>query len=560
MPIGHRAIGRRHMVSAGNALAARAADQVLEAGGNAVDAGVAGGLALGVVQSDYVNIAGVAPIMIRQPDGTAVTIDGLGAWPAAVTPDLFMREHGGEIPLGILRTVVPAAPSAWIEALSRFGTMTFAEVAAPAIRLAREGFAVHWLLHNMIASHEAEYAKWPSNAAIYLPGGRVPRIGERFVQSDLAATLQNMADCESAAPGDRRAGLAAARAAFYQGDIARQIVDFHAREGGLLTAADLAGHRSEVARPLPARFAGGTVLCCGAFCQGPFLGLVMQLLDRMDWSDVVQGSATYFHRVVECVKLAFADREAVLGDPAFVDVPVARLLSPEYAAERLALFDPRRAAPDMPAAGVGTVGPVRVSEAVPAPGDTSYIAVVDASGLAISATPSDVSYESPVVPGTGLVPSSRGSASWADPAHPSSVAPGKRPRLTPNPAIWVDAEGRSMPLGTPGGDVQIQAMAQVLLNRVIYGMDLEEAVLAPRVASYSFPNSFAPHESHPGLVRAESRIPAAELVALKALGHRVDMWGDWTHLAGAVCAVAMRPDGALEGAADPRRPTGTAGV
>ncbi len=471
-----------------------------------------------------------------------------------------MREHGGVIPRGILRTVVPAAPSAWIEALRRFGTMTFAEVAAPAIALARDGFAVHWLLHNMISSHAEEYAEWPSNAAIYLPGGRVPEVGERFVQSDLAGTLQHMADCETAARGDRLAGLAAARAAFYEGDIAREIVEFHAREGGLLTAADFASHRSEVGAPLEARFAGGTVLCAGAYCQGPFLGLVLQLLDSMDWREVAQGSAAYFHRVIECVKLAFADREAVLGDPRFVDVPVGRLLSREYAAERLNAFDPHRATPDMPAPGIGSVGATRIAEGEPTPGDTSYIAVVDAAGLAFSATPSDVSYDGPVIPGTGLCPSSRGSSSWADPNHPSSVAPGKRPRLTPNPAMWVDAEGRPMPFGTPGGDVQIQAMVQVLLNRFVYKMELQDAVLAPRLASYSFPSSFAPHASYPGLVRAEARIPATELVKLRALGHTVDMWPDWSHLAGAVCAVEAGPGGALEGAADPRRPSGTAGV
>ncbi|WMS41525.1 gamma-glutamyltransferase [Acuticoccus sp. MNP-M23] len=559
MPKGYRAIGHHHMASAGHALAARAADDILEAGGNAADAGVAGGLVLGVVQGDLVNVAGVAPIMVREPDGTATTIDGLGGWPAALDPTLFMREHGGQIPLGILRTVIPAAPAAWIEALARFGTMSFAEVAAPAITLARDGFAMHWLKHKLIAAHEADYNKWPQNAAIYLPGGRPPATGAKFVQTDLAASLQYMADCESGAAGDRAGGLAAARAAFYEGDIAAAIVRFHEAEGGLMSAADLANYRVEIGKPLPARFAGGTVLCSGAYCQGPFLGEVMQLLDGFEWRGIERGSAVYYHRLIECVKLAFADREAVLGDPNFVDVPVETLLSEAYTRERLKAFDPESASPDMPAPGIGTAGKAGDGTGGATHGDTSYIAVVDSGGLAFSATPSDVSYNSPVIPGTGLVPSSRGSASWADPSHPSGVAPGKRPRLTPNPAIWVGPEGHAMPFGTPGGDVQIQTMAQVLLNRVVYGMDLQDAIEAPRVASYSFPSSFAPHESYPGLVRAEKRIPESVRAELSALGHTVEVWEEFTYLAGTFCAVEMRADGGLEGGADPRRASGTAG-
>lgn len=559
MPIGYRPTGFRHMASAGHALAARAADDILEAGGNAVDAGVAGGLVLGVVQSDYVNIAGVAPILIRMPTGEAVTIDGVGGWPALASVEQFQRDHGGEIPRGILRTVIPAAPSAWIEALTRFGTMTFAEVAAPAISLARDGFAMHWLMHKMISSHRDDYAEWASNAEIYLPGGEVPAIGTRFVQADLARSLQYMADEETAASGDRVAGLAAARAAFYVGDIARMILDHHAAEGGLLRASDLSEYRSRVGQPVTARFAEGDMLCSGAYSQGPFLGVVLQLLDRFDWTTTPQGGPVYFHRVIECIKLAFADREAVLGDPDFTDVPLETLLSDAYAQARAAMIDPDRAMPDMPDSGVGTALPANESVDPPAPGDTSYICTIDADGLAFSATPSDVSYSSPVVPGTGLVPSSRGSASWGDPAHPSSVAPGKRPRLTPNPAIYASKDGHVIPFGTPGGDVQIQAMVQVVLNHVIYGMDLQAAVEAPRLASYSFPSSFAPHETYPGLVRAETRIPSETLAALAQLGHKIDLWGDWSHLAGAVCAVERSPDGRFEAGADPRRPTGVAG-
>ncbi|HEY1326586.1 MAG TPA: gamma-glutamyltransferase, partial [Casimicrobiaceae bacterium] len=188
-------MGTRHMAVAGHYGAAHAAFAMLEAGGNAVDAGVAAGIALGVLQSDLVNVAGVAPIMLyRAATREVLTISGLGCWPRAVTPDFFQRRFGGRIPHGILRTVVPAAPDAWITALESFGTMSFGECAAAAIRFARDGFPMYPLMSEMIGTHVDDYARWPSSAAIYLPGGRPPQPGELFVQRDLAGTLQYMAD------------------------------------------------------------------------------------------------------------------------------------------------------------------------------------------------------------------------------------------------------------------------------------------------------------------------------------------------------------------------------
>src|SRR6195952_5813703 len=238
--------GTRHAVSAGHYLAASAGFSVLEAGGNAIDAGVAGGIALGVLQPGLVNFAGVAPILIRKADGTTESIAGLGWWPKTIPADLFMREHGGKIPDGVLRTVVPAAPDAWITALRRHGTMRFADVAASAIRFAAEGFSVYPLLERSIGSHADEYRRWASNTAIYLPDGRVPKAGEKFVQTDLAATIQFMADQDRAAGPDRVAGLDAAHHAFYRGDIARALVRFQQQEGGYLSMADLAQYRSKI--------------------------------------------------------------------------------------------------------------------------------------------------------------------------------------------------------------------------------------------------------------------------------------------------------------------------
>ncbi len=195
-------MGTRHMAVAGHYGAAHAAFMVLEAGGNAIDAGVAAGIALGVLQSDLVNVAGVAPIMIYLAKTREVlTISGLGTWPRAVTPDFFQKHCGGMIPHGVLRTVVPAAPDAWITALERFGTMSFGECAAAAIRFASEGFPMYALMSEMIGMHADDYRRWPSSAAIYLPNGRPPLPGERFVQRDLGRTLQYMADEEKAAGG-----------------------------------------------------------------------------------------------------------------------------------------------------------------------------------------------------------------------------------------------------------------------------------------------------------------------------------------------------------------------
>ncbi len=551
--------GYRHLVSAGHELAAQAAFDVLEAGGNAVDAGVAGGITLGVVQSDLVNVAGVAPIMMRLAEsGRTIAIDGVGTWPAALDPALFQTAHGGHVPRGILRTVVPAAPKAWIRALRDFGTMDFGDVAAAAIGHARDGFPMYPLMAGLIAEHVEDYREWPQNAAIFLPDGSPPAIGDRFVQRDLAASLQYMADEERAARRQGRpAGLQAAEDAFYRGDLAAAILRFHAENGGLLRAEDLESYALEVAEPPAIDWVDGRLSVCGTWSQGPALGQVMTLLGRFDWQGVAHNSVEHLHRVIECVKIAFADREAHLGDPRFVDVPVDRLLSADYAERRLAAcFYAGRAHPDCPMPEDRSRPRAAVGEGTPDPGDTSYIAVVDRWGNAFSATPSDVTYSAPIMPGTGLCPSSRGSASWADPTHPSGVWPGKRPRLTPNPAIWVAPDGRAMPFGTPGADVQVQAMAQVLLNLHVFAMAPQDAVEAPRVASYSFPGTFEPHEIHPGQVNVEARIDAGTRDALAALGHRVVTWPDKIHTAGAVCAVVPGPGGLLMAMADPRRNTG----
>ncbi len=558
---------RRHAVAAGHHLAAQAGFALLEAGGNAIDAGVAAGIALGVVHSDIVNAAGVAPIILyTAKTGRVETISGLGTWPRAATADLFARAHDSHIPEGLLRTVVPAAPDAWITALARHGTVTFGEAAAAAIDYARNGFVMYPLMASVIASKAEAYARWPSNAEIYLPGGRPPEAGDIFVQTDLAATLQYMADEERAAGGSREGGLAAARAAFYRGDIAVAIARYHRENGGLLDETDLADFSVAVEPPERVSVSGTDIYVCGPWCQGPVLLQTLRLLDLPALARLGHNSADAIHIIVEALKLAFADRERWYGDPRFVDVPMEALLSDDYVALRRGLIRPGAAWPGMPPAGDPLRGLAQAMPGTP-PGasadgppatahDTSYVCAIDAEGNVFSATPSDVSFDTPVIPGTGLCPSSRGSQSWGDPAHASSVAPGKRPRLTPNPALAIRDGAFFMPFGTPGGDVQTQAMLQTFLNITVHGMNPQAAVEAPRFATASFPNSFEPHDYHPGLLQLEQRIPRAVGDGLAERGHEVRWWPDWAWPAGSVCVLIRDvARGTLSAGADPRRPS-----
>jgi gamma-glutamyltranspeptidase/glutathione hydrolase len=553
--------GRRQAVSSGHYLATAAGHAVLEAGGNAVDAGCAAGIALAVLHADEVNFAGVAPIMIRTGRGEVVSIDGLGYWPAQIPADLFMREHGGQIPIGLLQTVVPAAPDAWITALRDHGTMSFGEVAAGATRLARDGFAVHEYMADEIADGVEHYGRWPSNAEIFLPGGKPPVFGDRFVQSDLAATLQYMADEERAgARRGRAAGLQAARAAFYCGDVADKIAAYHEANGGYLTRADLAGFHSRYEPPVRVRWRDWEIITCGPWCQGPVVAQALRMAERMGLDGMRSDSAAYVHAMLEILKGAFADREYHYGDPRFVDVPLERLLSDEHVDARLAAIDPQRATPAMPA----PIGDPAVADLMPEPTagelhrptvDTSYVCAMDRWGNTMCAVPSDGSWGSPVIPGTGIVPSERGLQSRPDPRHPSGVAPGKRPRLTPNPAIAVRDDGSVFAFGCPGGDMQCQAMVQVFLNLAHFGMDVQEAINAPRFSTWSFPNSFAPFEYHAGRVCLEDRFDDDVVPYLTERGHRVTRWPAFTRGAAAVEAILWdAATGFLRAGADPRQP------
>jgi len=547
-------IGARWAVAAGHPLAAEAAARVLSAGGNAVDAGVAAGLCLGVVHPDMVSVAGVAPILVHMARANETwQVSGVGPYPRASTLEYF-RRRGNEIPQGLPRTVVPAAPDAWCTALARWGTMSFADVAAAATEHAERGSPVSAFSAYLMASKAASYARWPTSAALYLKDGRAYRMGEILVQSELGATLRRMAAAEAKRGGGRAEGVRAARDEFYRGETARRIAEFHRAEDGPLTEADLADFSVEVAPALRTSFGPHEVASCGFWCQGPVLLQMLNMLEGVDLAGLGHNSPKYLHRLVETVKVAFADRDAFYGDPRFVKVPADRLLSKAYAAERRALVGDRpwREMPPTERAH-GARAAVAVAGGSDEPLDTSYVAVVDAEGNAFSATPSDPNVDSPAVAGVGCVVSPRGSQGWLDPSHPSVVAPGKRPRLTPAPAMAFSGGRLLMPFGTPGGDVQQQAMLQVFLNMTVFGMTPQAAVEAPRAASRSFPDSFWPHSYFPGKLEVERRMPRETRDALAAAGHEVSEWPDWEWRAGAVCAVQVGADGTRWGAADPRR-------
>ncbi len=558
-------LGHHYAVSAGHDLAALAAFEVLEGGGNAIDAGVAAILTLGVVYSDQVSIAGVAPMIVNLAESQETwTIAGVGGWPRALDVDGFIAAHGGTIPLGVRRTVVPAAPDACLQALSRWGTMRYRDVAARAVQYASQGFPRHQVMLDYVRQHADEFRHWPDNVALWMPGGEVPALGDRLVQADLGATLQFLCDEEQAAGDDRAAGFEAVRNAFYRGDIAARILAHQREHDGLLAAGDLEGFHCQVLPSVFRRFRLNgeevEVHTCGAWCQGPMLLEALATVEGLDPGSLGHNSDAYLHTIAETIKLAFADREGYLGDPDFVEVPLDTLMSEAYAVRQRKRIDPRTASPGLPHPGIipgheAYVSPVIVADK-PArmPADTSIVAVVDAHGNAFCSTPSDTSWDTPIVPGTGLAVSSRGAQSWAVRGHPSCLAPGKRPRLTPNPCLarvpgrWV------MPFGTPGGDSQVQANLQMLLNHLCFGMPIQDAIEAPRLMTHSHPNSFAPHHAEPGRVTVEGRIGEDVSNRLRDRGHRVDRLQDWTHWVAGICAVRKDLDtGRLEAGADPRR-------
>lgn len=560
-------VGVHQAVASGHYLATLAGMRVLDRGGNAIDAGVTVAMALAVLQPDIVSFAGVAPTLIYlKTEDRVISLAGLGYWPAATDVSRLVAEGTGKyVPEGLLRTVIPAAPATHIEALRRWGTISFEEAATPAMELARDGFATYPLLAYNIEYVEESLKRWPDNAGIFLARGRAPRVGELFRQEDLGRTIARMIEAERDARGDRDKKLRAVHDYFYRGPIADEIAAYHAGHRGFVAKADLAGFEVPVESSIKVSYRGYEVHACDVWCQGIVLLETLKILEGFDLKAMGHNTPQYVHTVAEALNLAFADREAYVGDPKFVKVPTQSMLSGGYAARQRMRIMPDRAFGGMPEPGNPegkprhTAGGTARAYAAPRGGarfcpDTIYGCVVDRAGNAYSATLSDTANDTPVIPGTGLTISSRGQQSRLEPGHPAEVKPGKRPRLTPNPSLAFRDGKLFMAFGTPGGDVQSQAMLQVFLNVVEHEMTMQQAVEAPRLSSSSFPNSFAPHDYHPGRLNLEVNMPKDVIEEMRQIGHDVDVWPLYPASNAAVCAIKIDPETGLRHAgADPRR-------
>lgn len=556
-------MGRQHAVSSGHYLATIAANRVLDAGGNAIDAGVTASIALSVLQPDVVSFAGVAPTLIYvEKLGRVVSLPGLGYWPAATDIHRLRAEGDGHsVPEGVLRTVVPAGPATHITALRKYGTISFKEAAQPALELARDGFATYPLLAESLRQARWRFERWPSNSEIFVPGGRTPEVGELFLQRDLARTLEGLIQAENAARGDRDKKLRAVHDYFYRGPIADAIVGFQRESDGFLSHEDLAGFEVEPEDSIHAVYRGTEVHSCDTWCQGIVLLETLKLIENDNLAALGHNSPAYVHLLAEALNLSFADREAYVGDPRFMKVPTQALLSEAYARQQRQRIRPDACFGEMPLPGEvpghakgrsqpggPSTGPVGMAP------DTIYACVMDKAGNAYSATLSDTSHDAPVVPGLGMVISTRGHQSRLQDGHPARVAPGKRPRLTPSPALALRDGKPYMCFGTPGGDVQSQAMLQVFLNIAEFGMQVQQAVEAPRFASANFPNSFAPHDYKPGRLCLEANMPQDVFETMRIYGHDVQTIPVLPAMSGAVCAVIRDPrSGLFHAGADPRR-------
>ena len=571
-------MGTTHMVAAGHYLAAEAGYRILEQGGNAVDAGVAAGIAINVLLPESTNFGGVAPIIIYLAESdSVVTISGLGRWPRAANIDYYMQHAGGEIPKGILQSVLPAAPDAWLTALERYGTKTFGEVVTPALQLAKDGFPMNPVTYEGLLDDAdpitGTLGRWPSTREIFMPGGRVPPVGSLFVQADLGRTFQRLADVEAANTHLGRAGaLRAARDYFYKGDIAHEMARFSEEQGGLISYQDLHDFTVRIEAPVKARFRDYEIYTCGPWCQGPVVGQVLQMLEDDDLEGMGHNSPDYLHLYAEAMNMAFSDRHQYYGDPDFIDVPIEGILSKGYTKTRRSDVNMAQAVGQMPAPGNpwayqrpprGDKRAFSPSNAKPSSlagvsaADTSYTCVVDEWGNAFSATPSDPVSETPIVEGLGFVMSGRGYQGWLDPDMPSSLGPWKRPRLTPNPAIAFKNGKLFMPFGCPGGDAQPQGMIQTFLNIAVFGMRPQQAIEAPRVTTWNFPNSFWPHTYLPGRLRVEGRISPETCADLQSRGHDVELIPGLSQAySSSVSAITVdHENGVLMGGADPRRET-----
>jgi gamma-glutamyltranspeptidase/glutathione hydrolase len=545
-------MGQRGVVTSGHYLASVAGFRIMEQGGNAVDAAAAMCFCLNLLEPHLNGIGGEVPTLIYSAkERKAFAICGLGWSPQALTIDWCKQQGIDLIPGdGYLPACVPAVVDTWALAVARFGTLSFCQILRPAIELAESGFPVYERLRDAIAKNVYKFTEqYPTTGAIYCPGGRAPQAGDVLRNSDWANTLKLMCRAEEAARHRGRvAGIEAARDVFYKGEIAERIVDFITGDPvedtsgsvhtGLLSYADVAEWRASIEEPVSLDYRGLDVHKCSSWTQGPVFLQQLAVLEGFDLKAMGHNSADYLHTWIECAKLAFADREAYYGDPAFDDVPFDVLLSKEYAAGRRALIgvqasrelrpgDAGRGVPDYATFDVRENNRQALEAYI---GDTTHLDAVDRAGNMVAATPSGGWIpSSPVIAGLGFPLGTRGQMFYLNPQRPNALAPHKRPRATLTPSLVTKDGEPWMVFGTPGGDCQDQWTLQFFLNVVDFGMDIQEALDAPTVHSEHFPSSFYPREAHPARMVAEDRIPPEVIAELERRGHEVVVTDGWVN-------------------------------
>jgi gamma-glutamyltranspeptidase/glutathione hydrolase len=558
--------GRHYAVASMKAEATRAAERILEAGGNAFDAIVAGQAVLGVVDAAMNGVGSDAVILIYDARAKkVVSLNAEGTAPRLATIEWYKKNNGGKLPQsdGLLAGTVPGMVDAWYILLDRWGTMSFEKVLEQAIDLAENGFPIGNLMARAIATSR-KITKYPSTTKIYLPDGKPPNPGDIFRNPALARTLKKLVEAEkqSAAKG-RHAGLQAARDRFYKGDIALEMAKFSEANGGLFRYEDFAAYTAKVEEPVSINYRGYQIYKNPSASQGPSELFALNMLEGFDLKAMGHNSAAYIHTSVEALKLAMGDREKYLGDMDFIRIPYEGLLSKEYAAERRKLIDPDNASLELrPGAAEKFMKnapamdrPLKVTTKDDAEhdGDTSYIAIVDEARNMITLTPSlHSAFGTGVAMGElGFIFNCRGDYYSLEAGEANALAPGKRPRSTLQGTLVMKDGQPQMVLGTPGADNQVLATMQTLLNMIDFGMNVQQAIEAPHWSTRSFPASPFPHTMHPGDLSVESRVPESVREALKAKGHKLTVTGAWTGTSLAGIVLDLRT-GVLSAGADPR--------
>jgi gamma-glutamyltranspeptidase / glutathione hydrolase len=539
------------MVASTHWLASAAGMAVLERGGNAFDAAVTTGFTLQVVEPHLNGPGGDLPVVFWSAErGEPLVVCAQGTAPAAATIDRY-RGLGHELVpgTGLLAACVPGAFDGWMLLLRDFGTLGPEDVLEFAIGYAEDGYPVLPGMTATIERVEPLLRDWPASAELYLPA---PRPGTLFRNRALAATYRRILD--EAGTGDRRQRIDAARGAFYRGFVAKVIDRFCEREGGLLADTDLAGWEATLEPPATYDYHGYTICKTGPWGQGPVFLQQLALLAGIDLAGLGLGSAEYVHTVVECAKLAFADREAFYGDPAFVEVPLETLLSEDYNDERRGLIGDE-ASDALRPGGDGRLPTVveaatTVGAGEPTRGDTVHLDVADRFGNLVSATPSGGWLQSsPVIPELGWPLGTRAQMFWLEEGLPASLAPGKRPRTTLSPSIALRDGKPYLAFGTPGGDQQDQWSLHVFLNHIHGGLDLQAAIDAPDFHTDHFPSSFFPRQAEPRSLTLEGRFGEPVVAELRERGHDVRVSDDWSL---SRASAVGREDGSVKAGANPR--------